>query len=137
MADLEYCPEVFGELVTDRGPGAYYNAADINRVGRAANCLAREMMLMGYPVTDELPTEWAMNDIYYDTDAAFLLAVLGLIKGQIASVKTGSFPSSMDGLDYNGANEIERFLLIVNDLLAAIKEAYPQCGVEQAGGVLI
>ena len=137
MADLEYCPEVFGELVTDRGPGAYYNAADINRVGRAVNCLAREMTPMGYPVTDELPTEWAMNDIYYDTDAAFLLAVLGLIKGQISSVKAGSFPSSMDGLDYNGANEIERFLLIVNDLLAAIKEAYPQCGVEQAGGVLI
>ncbi len=137
MADLEYCPEVFGELVTDRGPGAYYNAEDINRVGRAANCLAREMMLMGYPVTDELPTEWATEDIFYDTDAAFLLAVLGLIKRQISSVKTGSFPSSMDGLDYNGANEIERFLLTVNDLLAAIKEAYPQCGTLQAGGVLI
>lgn len=137
MADLDYCPEVFGELVTDRGPGAYYNAEDINRVGRAANCLAREMMPMGYPVTDELPTEWTAEDIFYDTDAAFLLAVLELIKGQIASVKTGSFPASMDGLDYNGANEIERFLLIVTDLLAAIKEAYPQCGVEQAGGVLI
>ena len=63
MADLDYCPEVFGELVTDRGLGAYYNAADINRVGRAANCLAREMTLMGYPVTDELPTEWAMNAV--------------------------------------------------------------------------
>ena len=137
MADLEYCPEVFGELVTDRGPGAYYNAADINRVGRAANCLAREMTLMGYPVTDELPTAWAMNDIYYDADAAFLLAVLELIKGQIASVKTGSFPASMDGLDYNGANEIERFLLTISDLLAVIKEAYPQCGTLQAGGVLI
>ncbi len=137
MADLEYCPEVFGELVTDRGLGAYYNAADINRVGRAANCLAREMTPMGYPVTDELPTEWAMNDIYYDTDAAFLLAVLGLIKGQISSVKSGSFPSSMDGLDYNGANEIERFLLTISDLLAVIKEAYPQCGTLQAGGVLI
>ena len=137
MADLEYCPEVFGELVTDRGPGAYYNAEDINRVGRATNCLAREMMPMGYPVSDELPTEWAMNDVYYDTDAAFLLAVLELIKGQIASMKAGGFPSSMDGLDYNGANEIERSLFTVNDLLAVIKEAYPQCGVEQAGGVLI
>lgn len=137
MADLDYCPEVFGELVTDRGSGAYYNAADINRVGRAANCLAREMTPMGYPVSEELPTEWAMNDIYYDTDAAFLLAVLGLIKGQISSVKTGSFPASMDGIDYNGANEIERFLLTASDLLAVIKEAYPQCGTLQAGGVLI
>ena len=133
----ENCREILATLVTNRAPGAYYNAADINRVGRAANCLAREMTLMGYPVSDELPTDWAMNDIYYDTDAAFLIGVLEKIKGQIVSVKAGSFPSSMDGLDYNGANEIERFLLTVNDLLAAIKEAYPQCGVEQAGGVLI
>lgn len=132
----ENCREILATLVTNRAPGAYYNAADINRIGKAVKCLAEEMGKMGYPVSIAPPTDWTMSDIYYDTDAALLMSAVTLIKKQVSSTKPQSFPESFEGLDYVGANNIEKFLMDIDDLLAAIQVAYIQCGVEQAGGII-
>lgn len=131
------CEEVLANLVTNRGSGAYYNVSDINRVGQAINCLAASMREMGYPVADDMPTDWAMSDIYYDTDGDKLISRLETMKNQLSSGRTGTIPAGMDGLSYTDANDIEKFLLVVDEILAQMKAAYLQCGVEQAGGARI
>lgn len=128
---------IFDELITNRTADSFYNASDLNRVGAAVNYLAKEMSLIGYPIAERLPINWTKDDIYYDTDGDFYIGVLEKIKGQLACPSVGDFPSTLDGLDYNGANEIERFLLRSRAVLAEVKKAWPQCGAEQAGGMLI
>lgn len=131
------CEEVLANLVTNRGSVAYYNASDINRVGQAINCLAGEMSKMGYPVKGDMPIDWAMSDIYYDTDGEKLIQRLVDMKNQLNSVRMGTIPASMDGMSYTDANNIERFLLVIDEILEQMKAAYYECGVEQAGGARI
>lgn len=133
-----YCDEIFSQLITNRTQRAFYNASDLNRIGKAINCLAKKMSAIGYSADIEMPINWNMNSIYFARDGDVLLAALRTIKRQLASNKVlFVVPNSMNGLNYVQANEIENMLALVNELIETIRSAYLQCGVEQTGGVLI
>lgn len=129
---------ILDELVTDRADGnTYYEYTDINRVSEAAMYVAELISTSGYPTTVSLPTDWARGDIIYLEEAMEMLNALKLIRDNFGASAVSPLPDSMEGLFWYMANNMEQFLLDVNNLLAEIKKAYLQCGVEQAGGILI
>lgn len=119
-----------------------YNYTDLNRVETAVAYVAAELVqadtdLRAYATSlgvawdsaFDLPydpsdytslvtkTDWDDEDIMYVTDATRYIANLALIQAALPEVRYTA-PDTMDGLDYEGANNIERMLRDVDILLA-------------------
>lgn len=123
-----------------------YNYTDLNRVEEAVDYVADELagapaILQAYASdlgvawesSFDLPydendytgltvkTDWTDEDIMYATDAARYIGNLQLIGAALPITIVA--PASMNGLDYAGANNIERMLLQIDAALAdAIEE---------------
>lgn len=129
---------VLDTLITDRPDNnTYYEHTDINRVSEAAMYVAELITQAGYPTTISLPTDWERSDIIYLEEAMKILAALKLIRDNFGAIAVAPLPESMEGLFWYMANNMEQFLLDVNALLTEVKKAWPQCGAEQAGVMLI
>lgn len=94
---------------TDKG---LYRHTDLNRVKDAARRIFFRYKndagynFQGYLIFTDYPENYIprANEMRF-----FLLSVLSL-RGHIAMPDSYRLPSSMDGLDYKGANAIEKFL---------------------------
>lgn len=130
---------ILDDLITNRVRGEYYNYTDVNRVNEAIMYVASILTEAGYPVTKPLPIDWTINSEYFIEDANIVSDALVTIKNNFDSVLAGSFPLTFDGLTFTGANQIEQFLLNVNNLLMEVKRERlnKQTNTFQAGGVLI
>lgn len=123
-------------LVTDRGAGTYYNASDLNRVGAAVQYVAERFAAQGYAVEVSPKTDWLASDIptaseleTYRQNIAALRALLAVM------LTTPEAPSSMAGLTYTEANDIEQILLDLDTLLTNAALAWYQSGEIYAGEV--
>lgn len=130
---------IIDELITDRGAGTYYNVSDINRVNEAILYIADKLKSLGYPVTRELKTDWVMEDEYFIEDADIVVEALNTIKANYGAIHSGTYPQTYNGLTFEGANDIERFLLTVDRLSNEMQREWvnKQCNTFQSGGVLI
>lgn len=129
-------------LVTDRTQAdvlakndkGTYQAADLNRVEKATGEVANELTVLGYPVTITIRTNWKYQDI---PDISEMTRYLGNVKKcvtQFHAVPGVSLPTSMDGLNYVGANNIEKVLVGLDELAAALPQYYRRCGAAWCGG---
>lgn len=133
-------------LVEDGIQRGAYNHTDLNRVEEAVDYVADELagapaILQAYASdlgvawdsSFDLPydendytgitvkTDWTDADIMYVADAARYIGNLQLIGAALPI--TIVVPASMNGLDYSGANNIERMLLQIDAALAdAVEE---------------
>lgn len=48
-------------LITDRGPGTFYNVSDLNRVGEAVRYLAKRFTDYGYAVAVSPKADWSIS----------------------------------------------------------------------------
>lgn len=130
---------IIDELITDRGAGTYYNTSDINRVNEAILYIADKLKALGYPVTRELPTDWQMEDELFIEDMDRVIEALNTIKANFGAIRSGTYPQTYNGLTFEGANDIERFLETVDRLSDAMQREWinKQCGTFQSGGVLL
>lgn len=129
---------ILDTLITNRPDNnTYYEYTDLNRVSEAAMYVAGLITQAGYPTTISLPVEWENSDIIYLEEAMKILAALKLIRDNFGAIAVVSLPESMEGLFWYEANNMEQFLLDINALLAEVKKAWPQCGAEQAGGMML
>lgn len=123
-------------LITDRGAGTYYNAADLNRVGNAVQYIARRIAKQGYAITVQPKTDWTEADIPTPAQMQQYLADIGAIRGALAvPLATPETPASMAGLTYTDANSIEQILLDVDALITKLISAYYYSGELIAGEV--
>ena len=123
-------------LVTDRGIGSYYNAADLNRVGAAVNYIAERFTAQGYGVIVHTKTDWTEKDIPTAAELETYRQNIASLRGLIAVMKsTPETPASMTALDYIKANDIERILLDLDTLLTNAALAWYQSGEIYAGEV--
>lgn len=100
---------------TDKG---YYNATDLNRVGSAMQYLAARFADNGYTIDVSPETAWTMEDIPTQSDMTAYLSYLGTLRGMLAlPAGTPETPSTMDFLTYVTANNIEKILEIVDQML--------------------
>lgn len=123
-------------LITDRGAGTYYNAADLNRVGNAVQYIARRIAKQGYAITVRTKTDWTEADIPTPAQMQRYLADISTIRAALAVMpSTPDAPTSMAGLTYTDANDIEQILLDVDALLTTASLAWYQSGEVYAGEV--
>ena len=113
-------------LVTDRTQNdvangtkkGYYNAEDLNRVGAAMVYLRDRLNDNGYNIEIEPETAWTVSDIPTQSDMVYYLGCLGELKSVLSlPPSTPEAPETMENLTYTGANNIEKILEAVDDML--------------------
>lgn len=112
----------------------YYEYTDLNRVEQATKQVAAALTALGYPVTITNKTNWAYTDIPLASDMARYLGNIRKCVTQFHPVPGVSLPSSMDGLNYAKANDIEKVLIGLDELAAALPQYYRRCGAAWCGG---
>ena len=133
-------PSGLPPLVTDRGPGTYYTAVDLNRVETAVQYLMEQLNAAPGDLKDHaaaLDVAWdALFDVPYseitvDTNAdwtALALPTRSQMERYLSNVTTVKaaltalyppMPDSMGRLTYTGANNIEQTLVLLYGALQA------------------
>ena len=103
------------------GMNGAYNASDLNRVASAMSYLSQRFASAGYSVPVSSPTDWANGDIPTKGDMDTYLDDLRRIRAALAVMDTTpAAPGSMDYLTWAKANDIEKILADVDDLLTKI-----------------
>ena len=166
--------EGLGSLTNDErteymsGMKGAYNYTDFNRVENAKSLIADRMIELAgdvesyrdavgvsrNPLTDVpydpvyievSPKIWNVTDIPTQSSAATFLDELSLIRGLLPLPEgTPQLPETLDNLDYEKANDIERMLFVVNTTIGEVEDdiwgnifntaiAFPYTGVTFTG----
>ena len=113
-----------------------YNASDLNRVGAAVAYVAGRLNGYGYAVTVNPKQDWTVNDIPTAGQMATYIQDVAALRGAIAVMaSTPPTPDSASGLTWREANDIERILLDVDELLTRMAAAWFYSGDLYAGEV--
>ena len=125
---------VIDTLVTDRGPGTFYNTSDLNRVGEVIRYLADELFARGYEIRVSPKTDWTECDIPLASQMVHYLDDLRSIRETLSQPPTTpALPESMVGITYTDANNIESILRITDELMQWMDSAYFYAGDLFAG----
>ena len=112
--------------VAARNEKGTYNASDLNRVGAAMNYVADRLRAAGYDPHISPKTDWKDDDWVGPAAQAVYLGDLADLRKQFSMMKsTPEVPprilatgiNTNDGLTYTWANNIEKILEDVDDLL--------------------
>lgn len=130
-------------LVTDRTMGdvlaesdkGSYNASDLNRVQEATKLLCDTLTDYGYASRlnyEALSKIWTNGDLIFEDQMDVYLqnvqAVLAILQVHY------TLPNTVDMLDYEGANNIERALMELDDTIYRMELAFVPCGEAICGG---
>jgi len=127
---------VIDTLITDRGPGTFYNASDLNRVGQAIQYICDELYSRGYEVHVSPKTNWVEADIPLPSQMNHYLEDLRKIRAVLTQPSTTpAAPPDMEQLVYTEANDIESILFITNKLMEWMDSIYFYAGDLFAGEV--
>ena len=139
---------VFGaifKLVTDRtSVGDYYNAVDLNRVETKCKEVALILGEVGYKCYGNYKTDWKdlnqldsceFNEKEWVTVSQMdrFISNLWLIKKEFCYPPYVDLPETMNYLTYIGANNIEKFLVMVYNCYINMKNDYRYCGMVTCG----
>lgn len=114
-----------------------YNATDLNRVAAAVTEIAAELNSAGYAVTVN-PRTYAESDIIRRSDFAAYLADVQAIRDAIAvRTSTPELPAADAKLDFIGANNIEKILADLDELLGWMTYSQKYCGTFAAGQTIL
>lgn len=102
-----------------------YNASDLNRVGAAVAYVAGRLNGYGYAVTVNPKQDWTVSDIPTAGQMAAYLQDVAALRGAIAVMaSTPPTPDSANGLTWQEANDIEKILVDVDELLTRMAAAW-------------
>ena len=125
---------VIDTLITNRGPGTFYNASDLNRVGEVIRYLADELFARGYEIRVSPKTDWTESDIPLASQMAHYLDDLSSIRAVLTQPPSApALPETMAGLTYGTANDIESILRIMDELMQWMDSIYFYAGDLNAG----
>lgn len=112
-----------------------YHYTDMNRVQNAVSTIRARYVAAGYnPKQYTLPT-WAENDIPRAENAQKYLSSIRAFDNIVTLTESVALPSSMNGLDYIGANNIEKFLFRTDEARDLLETAWLYCAEIYAGEV--
>lgn len=124
----------FSTLITDRGPGTFYNVSDLNRVGEAVRYLAERFTGYGYAVTVNPKTDWTEDNVPTRKQLETYRRNIAELRRQLTVMAaTPETPETMRRLTTAEANSIEAILLALNSILSKIHTAVRHCGVTVCG----
>ena len=116
-----------------------HNASDLNRVGTALNYLADRLgAICGRSITWTAKTDWAVTDIATASQAAEYRQHIQDIRDALTYPADTPDAPSLNRLTYASANDIERILVLCEELIDNITKAFRYTGAaECATGGLI
>lgn len=124
----------FSTLITDRGPGTFYNVSDLNRVGEAVRYLAERFTGYGYAVTVNPKTDWTEDNVPTRKQLETYRRNIAELRRQLTVMAaTPETPETMRALDYVKANDIERILQDLDRLITNMEQAWFFSGDLYAG----
>lgn len=133
---LELIYDRTAEDVANRTDKGLYRHTDLNRVQEAVAYLRGVFSAAGY---DTIPSVtlpvWAENDVPRREQGLEYIRAVRSLDGRIPMPGKPSLPSSPDLLDYAGANDIEKFLAMLEDSLTRIYAAWFYCDEVFSGEV--
>lgn len=113
-----------------------YNASDLNRVGAAVAYVAGRLNGYGYYVSVSPKQDWTANDIPTAGQMATYIQDVAALRGAIAVMaSTPPTPDSANNLTWKEANDIEKILVDVDELLTRMAAAWFYSGDLYAGEV--
>lgn len=113
-----------------------YNASDLNRVGAAVAYVAGWLNVYGYAVTVTAKQDWTGSDIPTAGQMAAYLRDVAALRGAIAVMaSTPPTPDNANNLTWQEANDIEKILVDVDELLTHMAAAWFYSGELYAGEV--
>ena len=124
----------FYTLITDRGPGTFYNVSDLNRVGEAVRYLAERFTGYGYAVTVNPKTDWTEDNVPTRKQLETYRRNIAELRRQLTVMAaTPETPETMRALNYVKANNIERILQDLDTLITNMEQAWFFSGDLYAG----
>ena len=112
------------DLVT-RKRKAFYNALDLIRVGEAMEYLERHFYDVGISVFVSPKLDWSLADTPNFAQLNHYLADVKAVKAKLNEFRASeSLPESMNGFDFESANNIETILLNTEQLILDIIRSY-------------
>ena len=113
-----------------------YNASDLNRVGTAVAYVAGRLTGYGYAVSVSPRQDWQVTDIPTpESMTAYLADVAALRAVLTVAADTPEVPEDMERLTWKEANNIEKILVDVDELLTRMAAAWFYSGELYAGEV--
>lgn len=115
-----------------------YNVSDLNRVGNALLYLRDELVKCGYltGIEFEPKTDWTEEDVPTRQEYASFVHSVDVVLQALARYKTTpDAPNVLEKLDFQGANDIERILLDVDELLTKTNAKPYYCGELYCGEI--
>lgn len=93
-----------------------YNYTDLNRVSDACAYIYNLLIQMGYIISNyqTLKNDWVLTDIPTLTEMNKYITTLTALKQTLSASQ--QIPDTMRFLDFNGANNIEKLLVELNDI---------------------
>lgn len=132
----------FGNMTADEktewlsGLKGAYNASDLNRVGAAVAYVAWRLTGYGYAVSVDPRQDWQVTDIpTQESMTAYLADVAALRAALTVAADTPEVPEDMERLTWKEANDIEKILVDVDELLTRMAAAWFYSGELYAGEV--
>lgn len=113
---------------TDKG---FYNASDFNRVEHNVKALADLLNGYHYQIDVNTKTNWTMQDIIKAEDRERYLSNLQTLKDRFFG--TVPLPETMERLNHEGANNIERLIDEIYTHIRHMECSFRPCGTFAAG----
>lgn len=127
---------IIDTLITDRTRGDYYNITDLNRVGQAMRYVAARLRACGFDVVVTPRTDWVWTDRATPAAAKRYLNNLRKIrKALVLFVGTPDVPDGKRPFTVEEANDIEKILIDVEDMVQRTMQCWYFCGDLYAGEV--
>lgn len=127
---------IIDTLITDRTRGDYYNITDLNRVGQAMRYVAARLRACGFDVVVTPRTDWVWTDRATPAAAKRYLNNLRKIrKALVLFASTPNVPSGKRPFTAAEANDIEKILIDVEDMVQRTMQCWYFCGDLYAGEV--
>lgn len=127
---------IIDTLITNRTTTGHYEISDLNRVGNAMYYIAARLRACGWDITVSPRTDWVLTDRVTPSAAKRYLNNLRKIRTALTLFSTTpDAPSGAAPFNAQEANNIEKILIDVEDMVERTMSAYFYSGDLYAGEV--
>lgn len=128
---------IFDRTITDLAlltSKAYYNASDLNRIEGNISELSTILNGLVYTQKVTVKTDWANRDFPSAVSMERIRQnIRKLISAFCVKADTPSLPDTLNKMDINKANAIEKILFDINQEIAVVRSLWPICGTFESG----
>lgn len=126
---------IIDNLITDRAAPGRYDWRDFNRVEEAVAYVAAELEGYGYAAPVVVKTDWARGDKLSWADAERYVRNVQTLRAAITVFgSTPPAPDTIRFLTYQKANNIEKILADIDEIISVLITTFVPCGPATCGG---